>query len=91
MYITQDRIDSATDEEIIEQLRLVGATPPIKSPRGFYTAHATDSNQLRWLLPKEVGFTTSRDPRLMKRLRDVAAKGIVERRFEPARFRDKLE
>lgn len=67
---------ASTDLEIIEAIEAAGSH---KYPWRYYDqARPGDNNPLAWIIPNDIGFSSRRNPRLLRRLHKMVEQGILE-------------
>lgn len=66
----------STDQEIIAAIREASVST-VPEERGD-TPDPDDPNQNAWVLPKDIGESTAKDPSLLNRLKDMVDKGLLE-------------
>lgn len=71
----------ATDGDIIRQLIEVGKMPLPRRRKSHIMPKVQpgDPNQLRWLRASDVGYSTSTDRRLVRRLNELARRRLISK------------
>lgn len=82
----------SSDEDILMAIRTVGkGIAP--SWRKHDNPSRNDINRAHWVTPNDIGHSTHKDPTLLKRLKGLVSRGLLEMRFHSTmpRFRVPLK